>query len=314
MYDSYVGHSTSDIQVTIPENGDYTWILSSDGKPSGHAPKYIASTEKCFSLWLYNDTAHYLWSNFGTGEDGKHYGLMSGLPAGTYTIRTNLYANDNINYTLKFWNIKLIKGNYVPWDSWSPYSDDLMEYDCSGYGNHGTAFVSLETGTDSPRYSYSTIFPGNTASRITNTTTQFYYQDNFSWSCWIKHKYPNSTSFAFTVGRADYSPDWGYGLEEVSASSMRIRFGSSSYIISLDEGNWHHLAFTKSGDIITIYIDGVPTNHKFTGTSPAYTNSQGLGIGCFWYSGGALYPFYGRLSDFRLYATALSAAAVKELY
>ena len=222
--------------------------------------------------------------------------------------------------------IKLQIGNHPEEVTWSPSlsenKDYYNSYDCSGHGNHGTVSGTLNASTDSPRYSHSTVFPGNTSNRITNTTTQFYYTDNFTWSCWVKHNYSGwqadsnkvAANFAFTVGRADFGPDWGYGLQEVSASSMHIRFGSVSYAISLDENNWHHLAFTKSGNNITIYVDGVPTNYTFTGTLPAYTNSQGLGIGCFWYSGGALYPFYGQLSDFRIYATPLSAAAVKELY
>lgn len=233
-----------------------------------------------------------------------------------YTSFRTKSAKEGVSIEIDFCAPHLLAGptNWVE----CPYTisnSGGVEYDCSGYGNHATISGTVGCALrDSPRYQNSYIFNGNAANRITNTTTQFYYTDNFTWSCWVKHKYPDTTSFAFTVGRADYSPDWGYGLQEVSASSMRIRFGSSSYIVSLDENNWHHLAFTKSGNNISVYVDGVPANYTFNGTPPAYTNSQGLGIGCFWYSSGALYPFYGRLSDFRIYATALSAAAVKELY
>ena len=232
-------------------------------------------------------------------------------PTSNTTLYIFAYANKGKDAYIN--NIQLEEKDHA-----TPYTSSNRAggicYDCSGYGNHGTASGTFDISTNSPRYSHSTGFSGNAANRITNTTTQFYYTDNFTWSCWIKHKYPNAASFAFTVGRADYGPDWGYGLQEISTSSVRLRFGSSDYAVSLDENNWHHLAFTKSGNNISIYVDGVPTNYTFSGTLPAYTNSQGLGIGCFWYSGGALYPFYGRLSDFRIYATALPAAAVKELY
>jgi hypothetical protein len=62
------------------------------------------------------------------------------------------------------------------------------------------------------------------------------------------------------------------------------------------------------------YVDGTPTNHTFSGTLPTYSDGNGLGLGHFYYTGGSIYPYCGALSDFRIYATALSAAAVKELY
>jgi hypothetical protein len=40
---------------------------------------------------------------------------------------------------------------------------------------------------------------------------------------------------------------------------MKVWFGSNSWNINLDE-TWHHLAFTKKGTAINIYVDGIPTS------------------------------------------------------
>ena len=197
----------------------------------------------------------------------------------------------------------------------------LIEMDCSGFGNHGTVLSARPAiETDSPRYSNCYKYSGNVNNKISNTTTSFNYTDNFSWSCWVKHNYTGwkatsgaaAASYAFTVGRAD-AGGYGYGLGESSATGMTVRFGSQGFGVSIDE-TWHHLAFTKSGTTICIYVDGVlKTSTTFSGTLPTYSDGNGVGLGCFHYSG-SIYPFYGSLSDFRIYATPLSAADIKTLY
>jgi hypothetical protein len=103
------------------------------------------------------------------------------------------------------------------------------EIDCSGYGHHGTCPATLESISNTPRYKNATKFNGNTNYKITYASTAFNFTDNFSWSCWVKHNYTgwnkSGASYAFTVGRAD-TGGFGYGLQEVSATSMYIRFGN----------------------------------------------------------------------------------------
>ena len=209
-------------------------------------------------------------------------------------------------------------------DHATPYTESSrtgkIVYDSSGYENHCSTKGGYPTcHKGSPRYTNYYQFKGNTADDVYNTTTQFNYTDNFSWACWVKHNYtgwkattnPPDASYAFTVGRADYG-GYGYGLEEASAGSMRIRFGSQNYTISLNE-NWHHVAFTKSGTTIKTYVDGVPTERVFIGALPTYSDGNGIGFGCFHYSS-SIYPYFGAIADFRLYATALSEEAIKQLY
>jgi hypothetical protein len=203
----------------------------------------------------------------------------------------------------------------------SEIATPLIENDCSGFGNHGTILSARPAIiTDSPRYSNCYQYSGNVNNKIYNTTKRFNYTDNFSWSCWVKHNYTGwkntsgaaAASYAFTVGRAD-AGGYGYGLAESSATGMTVRFGSKGYGVTIDE-TWHHIAFTKSGTAICIYVDGVlKTSDTFSATLPTYSDGNGVGLGCFHYSG-SIYPYYGCLSDFRIYATALTAADIKTLY
>ena len=51
----------------------------------------------------------------------------------------------------------------------------------------------------------------------------------------------------------------------------------------------------------------------FSGTNPTYSDGNGVGIGCFHHYGD-IYPYIGKASDLRIYATALSDADIAELY
>ena len=152
--------------------------------------------------------------------------------------------------------------------------------------------------------------------KIYNTTTSLnYINEDFSWSIWIN---PSSkiygTSFIFTVGRAD-AGGYGYGVNIVgSDNSAYCRFGNQSYRVTISWNKWNHLVFTRQGTTIKIYKNGtlVSTN-TFSGTLPTYSDGNGLGLGCFHYSGSSLYSYNGSINDFRIYNHCLSPKEVKEI-
>lgn len=156
-------------------------------------------------------------------------------------------------------------------------------------------------------------FTGNVGNVIYNNTTDYNYTDKFSWAVWINTNYTGTTSqFAFTNGRAD-AGGYGYGLQCSNTTTCNIRFGNQSYGVAVTGGEWTHLAFTKSGTSIKIYKNGfIITDTTFSGTLPTYSDGNGLGLGCFHYSGN-IYPFYGSLNDFRIYDHCLSPKEVKEI-
>ena len=191
------------------------------------------------------------------------------------------------------------------------------EFDCSGYGHNGKIKVELpgiETG--SPKYKYNYKYTRLYDNVHYNNTTDLYYTDNFSFCLWIKHNYQDTgaVQFCFVVGRADYG-EYGYGIHILSESSIRIRYGSSIYSISCNRNEWTHIAFTKSGKNIKMYRNGsIYYDIQFGGAEPTYGDGAGIAVGSFYYSGGWLYPYYGSLSDLRIYGSVLSAEDVKEIY
>jgi hypothetical protein len=79
--------------------------------------------------------------------------------------------------------------------------------------------------------------------------------------------------------------------------------------ITLDGGNWHHIAITKSGSTSKMYVDSVDvtvadTNHTLTDT--------GYGLYCAAQSVSAAYV--GSFDEFALYGTALSKARIVNHY
>ena len=222
-------------------------------------------------------------------------------------------------------NIKVEEGSIVT--SWCPHIADPeytymgynnnTEYDTSGYKHHGTVTTMPTVDSDTPKYTTSYKYTGVVANTHINTTTDLNFTDNFSWSSWFKPNYTGTTAqYAFTVGRAD-AGGYGYGFQILSSTQTRVWFGSSqwAWTTAVANNEWRHITFTKNGTAINVYENGVvKVSATFGGTLPTYSDGAGIGIGAFHYSGGNIYPYYGNISDFRIYATALSADDIKELY
>jgi hypothetical protein len=75
------------------------------------------------------------------------------------------------------------------------------------------------------------------------------------------------------------------------------------------DGNFHHFAVTGDGTTNKLYIDG-----EFKGNATTYRAITGTTLIFNGWDTGTNYKFNGCLSDFRIYATALSAEDVLALY
>lgn len=161
------------------------------------------------------------------------------------------------------------------------------------------------------------VFNDNTGNVIYNDTTEFNYAvEDFSWAMWLKRDQSAMTAtamFAFSVGRPDYGDNRGYGLAVHSANTLRFWFGYSNYdVTGFPNNEWHHVAFTRKGTTLKMYLDGVLKSTKtYSGATPTF-GPYGPGIGCFHYNGN-IYPLIGAISDFRIYNHTLSAKEVYEL-
>ena len=186
--------------------------------------------------------------------------------------------------------------------------------DCSGNQWTGTATNPLIMNKSTPKYKYSTTFNG-TSGKITLPNFSPYEagvkQSEMSFAMWInRNAYSDSASRYMYYGfcdiylHSDYKVRISWSHDTTSASAGNTWAPG----LLIPTGEWHHICFTFTSGIMRLYYDGA-----LYSTSDRSSTGQFMGV----YHG---YPnignnqFGGSLSDFRIYSTALSADAIKELY
>ena len=214
---------------------------------------------------------------------------------------------------------------WVPHTSDSEYSkigfSDGIEYDVSGYQHNGTKTGTFTYDVSTPRYNTSTVFSGSNhiaVGRLPITDELTYswwgYVDDWSASkggammCSIEgggmgHQNGGSSGLWFICGTGISSNNYGSGYE-----------------MPVPGAGWHMFTETWDGYRFKVYLDGELkfTNERYTTKTPMYYDA---GYN-FLFLGGessssATIPgdhFVGKLSDARVYATALSAEDVADLY
>lgn len=193
---------------------------------------------------------------------------------------------------------------------WSPaVTDAIYEnnnaiiYDCSGYQNNGTIVGTLTAAAGSPRYDTALTFAAN--SYITEST-EFSTTDS-TISLWL---YPALSANCHIL---DARNDSGTGKQPIySYTNGSIQAGGSAQYVTSSTGlltanTWVHLVLVQQGNSLLIYKNG----NLFQTISCTNTPIIKPTIG-------ARYTFAnkynGKISDFRIYTTALTAEQVKELY
>ncbi len=192
--------------------------------------------------------------------------------------------------------------------------------DSSGYGNNGTTTNIISTQQDSQRYEISSYLNKKKISCSNGFLTT--NDPAFTVSLWFK-LYSNITYTA-------YADLISFTTESYSAQPFRLELcgspvgqnlmwfrgpsgntggfnvgpsGSGWY--TLDE--WHHIALVSDGNKQYIsYFDGQQTN-TFNGSSYTWTPTGGVSIG-------DTAEGTASMSDFRIYATALSDEDILDLY
>ena len=223
----------------------------------------------------------------------------------TFPVECTAYAyyyntvGKDIDYYIS--KIKVEEGTIsTPWCDYGITNN--IVYDCSGYQNNGTISGSLSCSTDSPRYKISTIsidessfskilcsnlnLPnGQTTlsfwSKPTNKNTEDSSKIEITYS---KNRYFTYINYPYFIHDGDYKYKW------------------KNY---WSDGNWHFVTCLFDGTNTKIYIDGNDISPSTSSdTSDAKTQLDDL----------TLLIRGNSLSDFRVYATALSEEDIKELY
>lgn len=204
------------------------------------------------------------------------------------------------------WQVELY-GEATPYIAPGTSRSPGIIYDSSGYCRNGTISGTLIPNSDTSRY--------KNCVRVTGTGKIVYpfpNQQQFTFSLWFKRDRVSQSN------REMLGTGW-YGLSmELNSDNtltMRHQLTSGTWdVISTtkfsDTSKWYHIALTRNASGVSkIYVNGVEDK---SGTNTNAINYTASTAELFTYADS--YQFRGSMSDFRIYATALSADDVKDLY
>lgn len=242
---------------------------------------------------------------------------------GTITT-TGIGDSGTLSLTVKTTNgiiyikdIKLQKGTdqmiYSPHPSDALYKtlgyNTTTEYDTSGFGNNGTKFGTITSSSDSPIGNSSYYIP---STAYINTNSALHTYDQITMSIWFKGA--NNCHFG----------NWesgGCGLWTENNKWKATVYANSKYNDitggALQNG-WNFAAMTYDGQVIKIYNNGIETGKLNLGskyaiqwhpTAPWTINGNPNATGS-----SVDQRVTGYWADARLYATALTADDIKQLY
>lgn len=236
------------------------------------------------------------------------------------------YGSSNF---FKISNLKMELGSvatpWIPNEADSLYSDmgldETVVYDTSGYKNHGTLSPNSPViDMDSVRYSSCMRFNGSNNYIDLNKAT-WLPTDQITVSMWCyMDTWGNTRPISCTESG-------GFNFEQGTGGGFRfpVYKTGSSYIYGTPvkkwtdyTPGWHLITGTFDGYVSRIYIDGEFDSASADNSTKAligYNKNAKLFIGCEASTANPSTPYFnGKISDVRIYATALSADDIRDLY
>lgn len=212
---------------------------------------------------------------------------------------------------VEYRNLMLVEASsVVPLRFWQ----SNITYDCSGLCNNGTCTGTFTITNDTARYNASTIF--TESPNAISFASNFSHLTTFTYNCWIKtntahnafvlmgYQYGNNTSGSLALDSGTSKAGFHYYAHAGGQGDVTIGSNVNYY-----DNQWHMLTATYDGSKIITYFDGVKTAE---GSVSLLTSSRTFSLNQ--PSGASGRYFKGQMSDARVYATALSAEDVLELY
>lgn len=138
--------------------------------------------------------------------------------------------------------------------------------------------------------------------------------DALTLEAWVKVDPTQPANYPRIIDKFDVVEQEGYNLIVNGGHLFMeiIDVGGYSYSVygsSIDDGNWHHVAGTFSGDELRIYLDGTLDDSWSFGLSAIQTGSNELGIGNN-YDGQSWLPLVGSIDEVRVWNVARSDAQI----
>ena len=191
------------------------------------------------------------------------------------------------------------------------YGNSSIMYDCSGFCNNADVTGTWNTANDTPKYQRCMHMSAtNSKIHISNFPTSG-FGNSYSFAWWGKRSSNSPMFWGFSDGIRLNGMYVGTLWNTGDGSNNPIyKPGTTTTITAPSVNVWHHYVMTGDGTTCKLYVDGVlygqaKTYKAISGTS-IYING--------WDSGTSYCSDNTDISDFRIYATALSASDVKSLY
>ena len=236
----------------------------------------------------------------------------SSMTVDTWYFLSRIFIPNSVNYIKPAKYVRVYSTIYTGnWVSGLTLVDNTLSssiHDTSGYNNNGTINGTLTLSTDSPRYEASTGFNGSTYIQSESPSTEVR-----SISLWVKW---NSISTGQSVVFVDQKSRIGFGLTSNGILCSSNGVASTYYQKSLLSANtWYHFVIVNTGDSPTsttrdLYINGIK-QPLYSGSSNWTYSLDALQLGK---RSTTSDGFDGQITDFRIYATALSADDIRQLY
>ena len=251
----------------------------------------------------------------------------SSFTASNQVVYMNGIAPDTVGKTIYLKNLKMELGTVAT--PWMPNPSDTAyttmgynsttEYDVSGYQNDMTKTGTITYTSDSARYSVASHFINGSYIMANQNCGEYLPKDSLTVNLWIK---PTTwgTPISCTEGGGWNFESYNNNLQfQCYISGVGYKGAASTVPHStLMDGKWHMLTgtFDRIAQQTKFYIDGElkGTNSTSSSNAVGYANNRLIISGEAQSTTPASSYFVGEESDVRIYATALTADQVLDLY
>ena len=258
-----------------------------------------------------------------TGDGGTYYyPITVGASGATdWVLKSVNIIPQNINYlkAAKYIKVSSISGyQYLAGITLKDNTASNLIYDCSGYIHHGNIVGQITSESNTPRYNYCLK---NSSEYPCKTSTAIYFPESSGLTicCWMNLTvWGSQISGIWATSNSATSPsdynttacnhrDSGFDMRGTNGTTYRLTCNSTDIPLN----TWKHVAMTHDGANAKLYINGSLVRTLALPSPLVAFNYVFLGYSL---AGGAVRKCQGSWSDFRIYATALSADDIKELY
>ena len=309
---------------TAPNFSFYPIMYNSSGTrdTSSKLPIYVSSS----TTWT-EANARAFGANVLTTSPQRYYcafewnQTMQDIIDNGGNIELSIQGHGNLGSsgTFHFYEPKLEEGfNQNP--TWNANSSEIgvetdVVYDASGFGNDATAVGNILVSTDTPRNSCCMDFPSGSYIKNTNFVFDTKYWTVSLW--YYKPSNPLAYEILYCLSKDNGGTDSNKKFC-AAPNSGRIWYKAESgtaTIYKLKVGEWTMLTMASNGTTATIYENAVQIGTISEGTQLTGRTDLSLAARTSSANAASFSTFYtGKLSDFRIYASCLSADDIKALY